>query len=300
MSKKVNLFIVGAMKAGTTSLSNMMSSHPEIYVCPIKEPNHFLEYLPRNIYDENFGFDFRNYMQNTFPRSLHIARVRHTEDYEALFSLSGESHKVVMEASTAYLYAEESPKLISGYNSNAKVIIVLRDPLDRAFSHYKMNKNLGRTFKSFEEEIRLELEALDSDRLSPWGYLGMSLYSKHVARYSSLFGTNLMIINFEELISDQISLLQRLGTFLNIDMLSLEIPHKNESISLRFKYINFALSNLGIRRALSRMLPSEIKLILLRLLESRSYDDLTLDSSTKQRVNSLFEEDKKMLNKLYL
>ena len=69
MSKKnkANLFIVGAMKAGTTSFNELLTNHPEIYFSPIKEPNYFINDQPKSIYEPSRFFNIDSYFKNQFP-----------------------------------------------------------------------------------------------------------------------------------------------------------------------------------------------------------------------------------------
>lgn len=140
--QKANLFVVGAMKAGTTSFTNLLSKHEQIYCPPVKEPHFFVEALPRSLYESSRFFNLNSYLENDFPKPLHITKIETLAQYRQLFTLAAaEAYRV--DASTAYLHAEESAQRIHAYNPEAKIIILLRDPLQRAFSHYKMDLEKG-------------------------------------------------------------------------------------------------------------------------------------------------------------
>src|SRR5690606_13890012 len=98
--------------------------------------------------------------------------------------------------------APESATLIHQYNRNAKIVILLRDPLKRSFSHYNMDKGLGRIMEEFETVIKNEIVQYNNGSL-PWNsYLGMSFYNEPIKKYKSLF-ENVLIINFEELTNNK-------------------------------------------------------------------------------------------------
>ena len=138
MGRKVNLFVVGAMKAGTTSFMERLAGHPDVYVSPVKEPHYFINELPENLYEPSRFFDLDHYLMKDFPEPLHICKVERLEQYERIFSLA-ETQNYRAEGSTAYLHAPESAGLIHAYNPEAKLLLLVRDPLKRAYSHYQMD-----------------------------------------------------------------------------------------------------------------------------------------------------------------
>ena len=119
---KVNTFIVGAPKAGTTSLHYYLQQHPEVCMSAIKEPNFF---TAANVSDLYYDVD----------------PILNEDDYHLIFS--DLKKKVVGEASVSYLYYPLIADKIFEYNPKAKIIILLRNPVQRAFSHYLMDKRLG-------------------------------------------------------------------------------------------------------------------------------------------------------------
>jgi len=101
-----NLFIVGAPKSGTTSLYQYLKSHPNIFMCTPKEPHYFSD-------------DINN-----------ISIVKTLSEYQSLFYKREKRHKFVGEASVWYLYSDTAIKNIYKYNKKAKIIVMLRNPLD--------------------------------------------------------------------------------------------------------------------------------------------------------------------------
>src|ERR687883_42510 len=113
-----NFFVVGAQKAGTTSLYYYLKQHPEVYMSPVKEP-HFFE-----------G------MQSEFYRpGRKVMPVTCLGDYQALFQ-GVSNEKAIGEASASCLYSPKAPALLKGAIPNAKLIAVLRNPVDRAYSNF--------------------------------------------------------------------------------------------------------------------------------------------------------------------
>jgi len=107
VGKKVNLFVIGAPKCGTTALCSYLSEHDDIFLSKIKEPHYFAH---------EFGY--------------FADRVPTEKEYHALFSEAKGSESIFMEGSVYYLYAKDSIKKIKEYNSNTKIIVMLRNPVD--------------------------------------------------------------------------------------------------------------------------------------------------------------------------
>ena len=128
-----NFFIVGVAKAGTTSLSEWLKQHPQIYIPALKEPRYFASDLVDPI------------VRNV---------VRTKEDYLALF-VKARNHKARGEASTSYFtHWQQVPERIKRTIPDARIIILLRDPVERAYSSYLMLVRQGYETLPFSEAVR--------------------------------------------------------------------------------------------------------------------------------------------------
>jgi len=126
---KPNLFIVGAPKCGTTALSEYLREHPNVFMCEPKEPFYFATDFPR----------YESIIAKT------------EEEYLALFEGVTESEYVVGEASVIYLYSKEAIQNIMNFSSNAKIIVMLRNPVELVYS---MHSQL--LYSSDEDEADFE------------------------------------------------------------------------------------------------------------------------------------------------
>lgn len=296
-NNKTNLFVIGAMKAGTTSFNELLDMHPSIYYSPIKEPHFFVDELPKSIYEPSRFFNIDNYFDNKFPNKLHIAHIKKLSQYNKLFSLSNDNHKYLAEGSTCYLHAPESAKNIYKYNSNAKIILLTRNPLKRAFSHYNMDVGMGRTKETFQQEMNKCIAAFENDRLSNWSYLGMSLYYENTKRYKELFGNNVLIVKFEDLIKDKPTTLKRVFNFLEIKDFDINVPHNNASSQIKYAKLLYALKRTGIKDFFSFIVPKKIRHIIFSLISSDKKKDLELKQSTINILDNYFSEDKEHMKK---
>ena len=274
---KVDFFIVGAPKSGTTSLYKYLDGHKEIEMSAIKEPDFFSK---ESI--ENFG-------------SYYTSKcVKDVKAYHALFEkkdlLNG-------EASVSYLFFEDVASKIKQYNNDAKIIIMLRNPVDRAFSHYLMDYRLGLVNTKFEDIV---LNHSNKDSLFYKQYIEVGKYSNQVKRYVKTFGLkNIHIINYEDFNCSVENEFEKVLSFLNINKSTLghlNIKHntflepKNKIIKYIYK-INFIRTN--ISRFLSPNIASMTKKIFFKK-ESKPI----LKDSTRKTLTELFRSDIESLSRI--
>ena len=216
-----NFFIVGAAKSGTTSLYWYLSNHPDIYMSPIKEPNFFAKDLKINDFVGNYRepllFDLKKYFSNDKLPFVHIAYIRDLEVYLKLFK-NVRNKSVLGEASTSYLFSKVAAREIHRFNPSSKILIILRNPVDRAFSHYLMNLQLGLTDNTdFLSEFFEDLQKTEKG----WGishlYLELGLYYEQVKRYLDFFtNKNVKIVLYEDFKSQPEKVLKEIFCFLGV------------------------------------------------------------------------------------
>ena len=132
---KVDFFIVGAPKAGTTSLYHYLNEHLEVEMSSQKEPDYFS--------DDALQEQGLYYGKN---------RIDTLDKYNNLFV--NHQAKLRGEGSVSYFFYDDVPNKIKKYNPDSKIIIMLRNPIDRAFSHYLMDYRLGLVSESFEDIVK--------------------------------------------------------------------------------------------------------------------------------------------------
>ncbi len=236
MKNKVDFFIVGAPKAGTTSLHNSLALHPEIFMPEIKEPNFFSseELLSDNLY-------YKEKIISTLS------------EYERLFAGAGQ--KIKGDASVSYLFYPSVAKKILNYNSDARIIIILRNPVERAVSHYHMDKRLG--------FVNAPLEAIfaDGGNNAPsyfQQYFQLGKYTEQVHRYFDLFPeSQIKLFLFEEVKTDFIKVMKETLLFLGIKNLE-PIPvseNQNASFDFNLPFLSNLYRQGWIRKGLKKILP---------------------------------------------
>ncbi|MGH6901037.1 MAG: sulfotransferase family protein, partial [Geminicoccaceae bacterium] len=178
-----NFLVIGAQRAGTSLLHQILLAHPEVYV-PVerKEVHYFDRYFERGL----------AWYQGYFPAGDAAGRYR-----------------AIGEITPDYLAAAEAPARIHALLPECRLVVILRNPVDRIHSwyqHARRSRNERRDFATF----------LDEEPLA----LGAGLYHRHLLRYLALFPREaLLVVVYEELLRDPGRELGRLTAFLGVDMI---------------------------------------------------------------------------------
>ena len=286
--KKANLFVIGAMRAGTTSFMEVLQQRSEIYVSPIKEPHYFVDSLPKQVYNPSRFFSLETYFKNKVLEKLHIAKVENNVQYQQLFS--GAQNEIYRaEGSTCYLTAPEAALKIHRYNPEAKIIIITRSPIVRAFSQYTMNKGLGRTTATFDDVLQKNLQEYKKGTLHWSSYLEMSNYTKNSKRFKNLF-SEVLVVPFEHLY-DQTSAWTEVWKFLNIPDSSLDsIPRKNAGRNILAQPLYAKLHGTIIKAYFSKFVGDSLKASLFKSISTPTVPYMELSQETLQQLDFFFKE----------
>ncbi|WP_299160569.1 sulfotransferase [uncultured Eudoraea sp.] len=247
--KLPNLFIVGAAKAGTTSLYNYLKQHPDVYVSPIKEPNYFGSDINWHNFREDYKIstmiDFQKYFSHHDLDEKHNAFLDSKENYLKLFR-NERGEKVLAEFSTSYLYSKYAASELHTFNPDAKIIILVREPVSRTFSHFFMDVMGGRQntkciLQSLKEDFENESKGYGITNL----YIDMSLYHDQIERYLNVFPRDqILITSFEQLSKNPTTFMNQVFEFaeLNPKDCHLNFDTKfNQTVLPKNKLIEFLL-----------------------------------------------------------
>jgi len=200
-----NFLIIGAARSGTTSLHHYLGQHPQVFMCPVKEPNYFA-------FDGQLGELYGPGIEHLADKSV-VER----DAYLNLFrDVRGE--RAIGEVSPRYLIARGCPERIAGEVPNAKLIAILRHPVDRAYSSF-----IGRRKDGWEpcRDFREAFEA-EPDRIAAKQTMGLHFsagcYADHLQAYFAHFERDqIRVVLFDDLVGDPGSLLNELFGFLQVD-----------------------------------------------------------------------------------
>jgi hypothetical protein len=191
--REPNFFIVGAPKAGTTSLYHYLDQHPDIYMSLMKEPCHFsLEARPENFVPclrpqaERQVQRVLEYLHGPMTEKLNGGIVREWSDYLRLFA-AATTQRAVGEASVNYLWSKTAASEIASRIPQARIIMVLRSPVERAFSQYLHFVSLDLVTKSFRDHVRASLRHSGEGLGIHEPFLEMGFYAEQVQRYLKHF-----------------------------------------------------------------------------------------------------------------
>ncbi len=186
MAKLPDFLIIGAARAGTTALHGYMRQHPQVFMPSIKEPN-FFSYEGETLDCKGPGAD---YINNSFTDLT---------AYNALFNIAPES-AICGEASPLYLYSPDAPKRIKHHIPAAKLIVILRNPIEQAFSHFLYaTKQAIEPEPDFTKALSLENERLAAGWQPLFGYSRFPRYAEQLKRYFKLFPKEkLFVRKYEE------------------------------------------------------------------------------------------------------
>ncbi len=166
--------ILGAQKAGTTALFYALSKHPEVFASKLKEPSFFTD-AAEALADAAGPGDEVTRMMDSQP------------DYEALFAEAGDA-VALGEASTSYLYDTGAPERIKRLVPDVKLIAILRNPVDRAYSNFLYLIREGREpLHDFRAALAEEGKRRSKGWSTTWRYLDKGLYADQVERYLAQF-----------------------------------------------------------------------------------------------------------------
>jgi hypothetical protein len=203
-SRLVDFVIPGAQKSGTTALELYLSEHPEICV-------------PRRMKELHFFDRDRNFTARTVDYA----------PYHAFFD-PRPGQRLLGEATPDYLYWPSAPERMATYNPALKLIIVLRNPVTRAFSHWNMQRHLVRDPLPFFDALRAEGErtrTMPPQRAMRFAYVGRGLYSRQLKRLWNHFPREQTIaFKSEELVERPGTVLARVAEFLGISPFSPVTP----------------------------------------------------------------------------
>lgn len=241
-----NFFVIGAPKAGTSALYFCLKQHPGIYMSPIKEP-HF------------FTFDGQAPIFSG-PKGNHFQRVgvSQARDYLCLFA-GAKEQTAIGEASTTYLKSPVAAARISKFAPLANIVILLRQPADRAYSHFQYLRSQGvEPASSFAEALSLE----KLRRKEGWfpGHLykeGGYYYSQLRAYFDCFSREQIKVYLYEEWNANPLQVLQDLFGFLGVDKEFVsEIRRNNVTRIPKNMWLHrLAVSPMRFERLLAPVLP---------------------------------------------
>jgi hypothetical protein len=274
-----NFLIIGTPRSGTTTIYESLQQHPQIFLSPLKEPMFFILEGEKDL--------FPGPVSPIGPRDIHA--------YRSLFD-HATREKAIGEASTLYLFSQKAPLRIKKYLPEVKFIAILRNPVDRAFSHFMHNRLAGtEPIADFEEAMSVEEERIRRGWFCFWSYRGVGFYGQQIERYFSHFDRRqFQFFLFEDLIADPAVLFTKFLQFLGVDEAFRIRPHEkyNPSGVPRNRFLHAFLSKPNfIKNQLKRILPEKTQYNLLTRFMNRNLAKPRLSTEVRRRILAVYRED---------
>ena len=267
-----NFLIIGAAKSGTTSLANYLKQHPQVFIPPgNKEPNFFILE----------GLKLPSFAGPAEPKILYEKIYQYSvtdiDSYRSLFQEVSQE-KAIGEASVPYLYFPQAAERIKKHIPDVRMIVVLRNPVDRLYSHYLMVRE-----KYLLEPLRLaQAIAQEKERIRnnwgwDWHYVSMGMYYKQLKLYLDLFDREqIKIFLYEDFCLEPVKVVQEICRHISVD--DRFIP----DLSTRNK-VSYASRSLMLNRLLNT--PNRIRASLKRLLPKTAYKRFLSYGSSWNKVS---------------
>ncbi len=206
-----NFLIIGVPKSGSTSLQSYLNQHPEIYLASQTPPDYIREPDFFSGYQEDGGFKLTIALSKMSPKPVTMSA------YLDLFS--GATSETAIGEGSFYLYSDNARKMIKKFIPDCKFIIILRNPADRAYSHFLHRRLRGiEPHVDFEQAIsvRLIFEADYGD--SEFDYTLAGFYYNKIKNYFDTFAKDqFKIILYDNWKDNNELILKEIFEFLNVD-----------------------------------------------------------------------------------
>ena len=286
-----NFLIIGAAKAGTTALHAYIKQHPQVYVSHTKETNFFaLEDQPLNFTgpgDDEAVNDFS---------------VTSLEAYHAQYD--GVTDEVALgEASPLYLYSERAPKRIAHYVPDAKIIVMLRNPAERAYASFlHLIRDNREPLRDFAQALKEEDERVAAGYEHIWHYRRLGFYYEQLSRYYAHFpAKNIKVYLQEDLKHDSDTLFRDLFEFLGVDpdfkpdtslKLNVSGVPKNQALH------SFLAKPNWFKSTFKYLIPDAMRHKLVTNVRQNNLEKPPLDPKVKRELTELYHEDTLKLQNL--
>lgn len=284
-----NLFIIAPPRSGTTQLATWLNTHPDISSASIKEPNYFAhdEFIDKA--DVLNDVDPQNALYAPALR-YQFAVTKELSTYLKLYQNIQTAYR--LDASTSYFTHPHAIENILKRSPKAKAIVVLRDPFDRAISHYRLALRTGQTLAPLHARISHELCATTPERER--FILRPSLYRQHLERLYRQWPEHQRIyVHFRDLCLRPNDVLTKIARFLDIcPQFDVSDVKRNASCPTRLPWLNAALWHSGLHPRLRRALSPKHKELLRPLWFSQSHQtQIPLEDKLYLRHALSYHED---------
>lgn len=279
-----NFMIIGAARSGTSALYEYLDQHPQVFMSDPKEP-HFFAFMEQETSFRGPGDDVM----------LNDVVVPDREAYERLFR-NAEDATAVGEGSVSSLYYPEAARNIKALVPGARLVCMLRNPADRAYSAFMyMRSRLYEPLDDFRAALDAEPKRIDENWHHIWHYRRMGRYLRQVKRYLDLFGHEQMrIYLYDDFHRDPSAVLRDVFGFLGVDdsFVPPDEPSPVVSGEPKNKVLQtFLMRSRPIKEVVRATLPSSVRRRVQRGLVSRNLERSPLAPDLKAELLDFYRDE---------
>ena len=275
-----NFFIVGAPKAGTTNISYYLNLHRKVFVSKLNEPYYFCKWdLPNNFKRESM--------------------IRDEVKYLELFK-NAKTEKVIGEATPSYLHSPNSAYKIKERFPDSKIIISIRNPIERAHSGYFSNEFMRKDNLSFREMIDSHKKLMDKNEFYIYNILEPGFFSKHIKRFQDNFTSDkIKVIVFEDYVKNTEKSIESILEFLELDtdFEFTEQPKRGYRIP-KNKISKMTLENKTIRKISTFFIPTVTRQQIGERFMLKETEKSVMSLKERNYLKEIYEDDVKKLEML--
>ena len=288
--RKPKFFLVGGSRCGTTSLHHALVHHPGIFVPRDKSPNYFT------------AEDMAGFPGSAAMIAMKGHSVTNEGDYLKLFA-SAANNQLLGEVSPVYLQSIHTAARISAFAPEARIVVILRDPVERAFAHFIGRRRDGLERRTnFAEVVAPELVDPRPRAVAFNHYLAIGRYAYFLKSFLHEFPPErIKILFFDDWVRDSVSVLQDLFNFLGVEPLGDRIPleQKNRGGIIRNPLLRNVWTRTALLRArLRKHLPETVRNSAGRIFMS-DIQKPELESSVRRDLIEYFADDLRDLKLLF-
>ena len=286
-----NFLIIGAAKSGTTSLYKYLSVHPQVFMSPNKETN-FFAYRDTLPVVKGWGT----------PPAMIVDSITSIDEYKRQFR-AVESQTAIGEASPLYLYSPEAPENIRQIIPETKLVAILRNPVDRAFSHFMhLVRDRREPLNTFREAVAAEEERMEEAWTWDYFYTDMGRYYTQLSRYFELFNkSRIKILLYDDLLENSEVLMRDLFTFLNVNSdvdIDTSFIHNPSGVP-RSRSLHKLLSEpSSIKTLVRRVVPEKTRNLVGQALWERNLEKTQISDDMRRKLRRRFHGEIQRLEKL--
>lgn len=280
-----NFFIVGAIKGGTTSLHHYLSQHPEVFM-PVRKEFHYY----------SFGIQGKEFIG---PNAVNDNLITTHDQYLPHFA-DGEGYKAIGDASPTYLYYPNAAEEIAKDVPDARIIMSLRQPAERAFSHYlHMRREAREQYDNFADALAVEEQRIRDNWAFGFHYYNVGLYAEQVQRYIGVFGSErVLVFLYDDLKADTPAVIRKIYAHIGVDpdfTPDLERRYnvggkpKNESMH------NIYLALRDVRKYFRNLLPRGVRRQIwqsvIKYMRNQNMERVTLEPELQEELNNKYRDN---------